>query len=313
MSSETIPIQQGSYRLERSPAALYPFEVHYNVFKIVHCVSWTLWLLSTTADCFLAYRIQHDMSQVSWRIWVGLLSNILLTIPGLIVACTIGLAFYTDKAAQPRPDYRLHNHVAPSVDVVITCCGEPVEIIINTITAAARQDYPSERLRIFVLDDGHDPDLRYAVNLLKLFLEKEFGPEVIYLSRTLKPNHESYFKSGNLRFGIEECQRFGQRSEFLAGLDADMIAEPDWLKRMVPHLLIDDQVALAASPQVRGREKKISHQATNPFPKHRYQKRYHFPHVLIFLFTALLQCPCLRPFRPTSRFRHLLQCPGIAQ
>lgn len=256
--SKVTSIQQGSYTLQKSPATLYPFEVHLNVFKAVHCISWTLWLLHTIADFFLAYQIQQNMSQVPWKIWIALLSNLLLTIPDLVIACTIILALCTDKAAKPRPDYQLQGHVAPTVDIIITSCGEPWEIVINTITAATMQDYPSERFRIFVLDDGHDADLRHAVNLLKLRLENAAGPAIIYLSRTVKPGQDSYFKSGNLRFGIEESQRYGERSEFLAGLDADMIPKSDWLKRMVPHLLIDDQVALAAGPQVRSPEPEIS-------------------------------------------------------
>lgn len=250
-SSESTSIQQGPYTFQRSPATPHPFEVHLNGFKVVHCISWTVWLLQIIADFLLAYQIQQHTSQIPWKIWIGLLSCLLLTIPELLTAFTITLALRTDKAAQPRPDYKLQGHVAPTIDILITSCGEPLQIVINTLTAATVQDYPPDRFRILVLDDGHNADLRYAVNCLSQRLEKASGPAVIYLSRTVRPGQESYFKSGNLRFGIEEGQHLGERSEFIAGLDADMIPEPDWLKRMVPHLLVDDQVAIAVGPQVR--------------------------------------------------------------
>lgn len=38
-------------------------------------------------------------------------------------------------------------------------------------------------------------------------------------------------------------------SEFIAGLDADMIPSPHWLRTMLPHLLCDPDVALACPPQ----------------------------------------------------------------
>lgn len=226
-----------------------------------------------SADFYLAYKIQQGVAQLPWQIWLALLGNLLLTIPELVTACTITLAICSGKATKPRPGYRLRGHVAPSVNIMITSCGEPTEVVINTITAAAMQDYPSERFRVFVLDDGHDIGLRHAVDLLNLRLGKAAGPAVLYLSRTLQPGQESNFKSGNLRFGIDESQFLGEGSEYLAGLDADMIPEQDWLRRMIPHLLVDGNVAIAAGPQVRSTESINLHpfailQPKNPYLVH---------------------------------------------
>lgn len=285
-SSESTTIREGPYTFQRSSGTLHPFEVHLNSFKVVHFVSWTLWLLQIIADFSLAYQIQQHTSQIPWKIWIGLMGHLLLTIPELLIACTITLALCTDKAAQPRPDYKLQGDVAPTIDILITSCGEPLQIVINTLTAAAVQDYPSDRFRILVLDDGHDTELRYAVNRLSLRLEKASGPAVVYLSRTVRPGQESYFKSGNLRFGIEEGRRFGERSEFLAGLDADMIPEPDWLKRMVPHLLVDDQVAIAAGPQVRNAEYEVYRQSTDSLSKEIFYMYYQISYVQLLLHSA---------------------------
>ena len=186
-----------------------------------------------------------------WRVWIALLSESFLTILEATAAFDMILALLSGKAAQPRPEYRLCGHAAPSVDILITCCGEPISIIMNTVLAVAAQDYPVPNFRVFVLDDGHDDELRHAVEMLQLRRNSVASPLVMYLSRIVMPGEESHFKSGNLRFGIEESQRLGAGSEFLAGLDADMIPEPDWLRRMVPHLLLQDEVAMACGPQVR--------------------------------------------------------------
>jgi cellulose synthase/poly-beta-1,6-N-acetylglucosamine synthase-like glycosyltransferase len=142
----------------------------------------------------------------------------------------------------------LGKHV-PTVDVCITCCGEPTEVILNTVAAAAAQDYPSNNFRVFVLDDGHSMALRMAIQALGARLRQKGGPEIHYRSRNVKQGERSYFKSGNLQFGIQEARKAGN-SEYFASLDADMITEPDWLRRMLPYLLADSRIALVNPPQV---------------------------------------------------------------
>ena len=248
--SATTTIQRGPYTLQRSPPYLYPYERHLNVFQCLHYVSWTLWLLHVVADFFVAFKIQQDETAMSWQVWLALISSLALDIPDLTTAFNITLALWTSRVADPRADYRLLGHVAPTVDIMITACGEPSEVVVNTATAAAMQDYPSKEYRVFVLDDGHDPELELAINLLSKRLDSENSPKIVYISRTISPGEESFNKSGNLRFGIEYSRLMGQGSELLAGLDADMIPDRDWLRRMVTHLLLDDKVAIAAPPQV---------------------------------------------------------------
>jgi cellulose synthase/poly-beta-1,6-N-acetylglucosamine synthase-like glycosyltransferase len=138
---------------------------------------------------------------------------------------------------------------SPTVDVCVTCCGEPVDVVVDTVEAAAAQDYPPQRYRVFLLDDGHDERLREAIEVLGKRSAANRGPKIMYLSRQVKPGVKSYFKAGNLQFAIEETERLGG-SDLLASLDADMIPEHDWLRKMVPHLIVEDRLALACPPQV---------------------------------------------------------------
>jgi cellulose synthase (UDP-forming) len=56
----------------------------------------------------------------------------------------------------------------PTVDVFITCCNEPVEIVEETTKAALAIDYPTTKLCIYVLDDGNSPALRGMTERLGL-------------------------------------------------------------------------------------------------------------------------------------------------
>ena len=48
----------------------------------------------------------------------------------------------------------------PTVDVFITCYNEPVELVEETAKAALKLDYPVEKLKVYILDDGNSPQMR---------------------------------------------------------------------------------------------------------------------------------------------------------
>ena len=122
----------------------------------------------------------------------------------------------------------------------------------DTIAAAAVQKYPHKRFQVFVLDDAADDNLRQAVNLYNSASRacRSEYQDVVYFAREKALNTRHYYKSGNLRTGLEfTASQFGS-SQYFAALDADMISEPDWLARTVPHLIKNERVALVSPPQL---------------------------------------------------------------
>lgn len=224
------------------------------------------------------------------RMWIILVAELFLSFQQVVYAFTIILGLFGGTGTKARPSYRLTGDSAPSIDILITCCGEPIQVIVDTVKAAAAQDYPSPKYRIFVLDDGHDEKLRQAMELCSAQSAVNHGPQVDYLSRQIEPGVKTNFKAGNLNFGIEETVRQGG-SEFIAGLDADMITQPDWLKKMAPHLILDDRLAMTVTPQVSHGSKAVP-------------RRY-----LLMQASELLQRPRQRPSRTESRLRHVFHHP----
>ncbi|USP77535.1 uncharacterized protein yc1106_04809 [Curvularia clavata] len=206
----------------------------------------------------------------------------------------------------------------PNVDVLITCCREDIDVIMDTTRAACALDYPRDRFRVFVCDDGASAEVKNAVENLH-----QAYPNVYYVSRIKDPLIKDY-KAGNLNHALHysrhlpitssynvnlqarrpdissnpsaeeefiwekadtqtlrqpsqvhyyelssetSCQTLASPpafnfpspptnltprcapSEFVAGLDADMIPEPHWLRTMMPHLVDDPDVSLACPPQ----------------------------------------------------------------
>ena len=148
-----------------------------------------------------------------------------------------------------RFHYRLVGREVPRVDVCIMTCGEEVNIVMHTIAAAAALDYPADRFEVFLLDDGKSIELEDAVEIFNIKQRKGAAKEVRYLSRKTLPGVPTHYKAGNQNFGIEETKKLSG-ADFMATLDVDMIPRPDWLRAMLPHLLLDEKVAIATPPQV---------------------------------------------------------------
>lgn len=99
-------------------------------------------------------------------------------------------------------------HAAPAVDVFVPSYNEATEILATTLAAAKRLDYPKDRLRVFLLDDGgtdqkvHSDDEAVAAkasarrrSLQSLCVE--LG--VTYVTRA----ENSHAKAGNLNSGLQ--------------------------------------------------------------------------------------------------------------
>jgi cellulose synthase (UDP-forming) len=102
-----------------------------------------------------------------------------------------------------------------TVDLLIPCCGEPLEVIAATLQAARRMDYPD--LQVYVLDDGGAP----AVAALAQ------GLGVHYLSRPNQNQPLTDAKAGNLNFGLARSQ-----GELVLVLDADQVPQSDLAARL---------------------------------------------------------------------------------
>lgn len=174
--------------------------------------------------------------------WIFIAIEISVAIP--IFLQTFWSLFIFKK--RNRPKLRLMGNKVPTVDVLITCCGEDFDVIMDTVRAACDLDYPQDRYRVLLLDDGKSDALKNAVEEMR-----ETFPNLYYKRRPKFPGVPHHFKAGNLNYGLDEVHTMpGGAGEFMAALDADMIPEQHWLRAVIPHLLVDEKMALACPPQL---------------------------------------------------------------
>ena len=227
----------------------FPFDS--SVTKALYVTRCMLYALCFVQEAFIAWRVTSTSFSSSWYVWLNFLVGTLTYLPDLI-ASGPKLSYIGRRTENPyRPRLLLRSEDGPPIDICITTCGEELSVIMDTVSAASTLDYPA--YRVFVLDDAKSQELEAAVKSFNQ--NRDSGQAVVtYLSREKPPGQPHYYKSGNLRFGLNEMAKRCPNAEFVAALDADMIPERLWLRRLVPHLLLDKKLAMVVPPQVKSLE-----------------------------------------------------------
>ena len=123
-------------------------------------VTLLLVLLSTaTTGRYLWWRLSTTLS-ADWS-FDAVLSGVLLGAE--LYACAMLLLAYAQSVAglRRRPLPMPSDPASwPSVDVYVPTYNEPLEVVRATVLAAAAMDWPADRLRVFLLDDGRRADFR---------------------------------------------------------------------------------------------------------------------------------------------------------
>ncbi|RHZ54266.1 hypothetical protein CDV55_103633 [Aspergillus turcosus] len=180
--------------------------------------------------------------QQTWQIWLMLLVEyIFARMPRNDQLLTVAAGMSVQS--RPRDRLRLHgSEHLPRVDVLVPCCGEPTDVVLDTVRAACTMDYPVTHFRVLLLDDGASSALRDAV--------AELRSQWPHLSYHTRGQHSGrvFAKAGNLNYALFSLQNEVQ-PEFCAVLDADCMPTSDFLRATLPHLLKDPQAALLTTRQ----------------------------------------------------------------
>ncbi|MGA8135114.1 MAG: UDP-forming cellulose synthase catalytic subunit [Pseudomonas gingeri] len=119
----------------------------------------------------------------------------------------------------------------PSVDVFITTVNESLEIVKITVFAALRMNWPADKLKVYVLDDGHREEFR-------LFCES-VGAH--YLTR----DNNLHAKAGNFNAALKVTH-----GEYIAAFDADHVPSRSFLQISMGWFLKDPKLAMLQTPHV---------------------------------------------------------------
>ncbi|HYD65994.1 glycosyltransferase [Azospirillum sp.] len=132
-------------------------------------------------------------------------------------------------SAAPAPD-------APKVSIHVPCYNEPPHMVIQTLDALARLDYPN--FEVLLIDNNtKDPEVWKPVEAYC----KQLGEKFRFFHLDNWPG----FKAGALNFGLDQT---APDAQFIAVIDSDYQVHPDWLKATIPHFA-RPEVGFVQSPQ----------------------------------------------------------------
>ncbi len=117
----------------------------------------------------------------------------------------------------------------PTVDVMVTVVNEPLSLLRQTLMGCLAQEYPRDRFRVYVLDDGHRADAQQLAATLGCG----------YLRRPDRPLHA---KAGNLNHALRLTD-----GDLVAVFDVDHIPARTFLKETVG-FFDDPTVAIVQTP-----------------------------------------------------------------
>ena len=159
------------------------------------------------------------------------LAGVLVVIAVLSIQLVV-LGYFRLFGTAPRVRMPLlPDEALPRVLVQLPVCDEG-PLAVRVAAAAARLDWPRDKLEIQVLDDGRTGDPQELVRAIMSVVPPEVNLKV------LRRGENTGFKAGNLAFGLKHSD-----APYVAIFDADFVPPTDFLRRTVPALVADQGYA----------------------------------------------------------------------
>jgi glycosyltransferase involved in cell wall biosynthesis len=137
------------------------------------------------------------------------------------------------------------------VSIHVPACREAPEMLVQTLDAVSRIDYPNFEC-VVVINNTPDPAFWEPVEAHCRTLGERF--------KFLRVDKLDGYKAGALRVALDHT---AADAEIIGTIDADYVVEPNWLKDLVP-LFADPSVGFVQAPQDhRDGDRSVMHCAMN--------------------------------------------------
>lgn len=181
------------------------------------CTSRYIWWRATTTLYFDSY-IELILGSL---LFIAELYSLAILLFGYIQTC-----WPLKRTIDPLPR---DTTLWPTVDLFIPTYNESLDIVKDTVLAAQCIEYPKDKLKIFILDDGKREEFR------------QFAEE-INVGYITRPDN-SHAKAGNLNHALTKTH-----GELICIFDCDHVATRVFLQATVGAFLVDDKLALIQTP-----------------------------------------------------------------
>ncbi|MGB6105428.1 MAG: UDP-forming cellulose synthase catalytic subunit [Pusillimonas sp.] len=212
---------------------LLTFVTAYVLNRISQARLTVLLLMAISLVASLRYMYWRLTETLGFEHWVDALFGYGLLLAEFYALTTLFLSYFQSAWPLRREPVPLPDDIEqwPSVDIYIPTYNEPLSVVRQTVLTAKAQDWPADRLNIYVLDDGRRAGFR-------AFCE-EVG--VGYLTR---PDNK-HAKAGNINAALAHTN-----GEFIAIFDCDHIPTRSFLQICMGWFMKDPKLAMLQTPHV---------------------------------------------------------------
>lgn len=191
----------------------------------------TLAMLSLSVVLSTRYLYWRGAETLNFSTWLNTLFSVGLYIAEGYAWLVLVLGYFQTLWPLNRRVTPLPSDAAlwPTVDVLITTYNEPLSVVRTSVLAATMLDWPLEKLKVYILDDGSRPEF------------EEFARQagVGYIART----DNLHAKAGNLNNAFKHIS-----GEYVAVFDCDHVPVRSFLQVGMGGFLKDSKLALVQTP-----------------------------------------------------------------
>ena len=200
------------------------------ILAVISVLSWRKrWhqvILALTVFLYARYLLWRGLYTLNTSDWASLLVS--WTVYTAEAYAFVQILLFAYHAWSPRERQPVPLRRYPNVDIFVTVVDEPRAILRGTLIGCVNQDYPKDRYRVHVLDDGQRDEIQALAKSLHCG----------YIRRA----DRQHAKAGNLNHALQETS-----GEIIAIFDVDHVPTSSFLKDTVGFFQ-DEQVAFVQTP-----------------------------------------------------------------
>lgn len=159
----------------------------------------------------------------------------------------VSLFVIADPQRRP-PARRLKPEECPTVDVFVPTYNESADLIAATLAAATTMDWPADKLRVYLLDDGGTDQKRNAADPVAAAAAEARHEEMKALAAELGATYLTREKNVSAKAGNLNAALAHTSGDLVAVFDADHAPTHDFLQETVGHFAEDPRLFLVQTP-----------------------------------------------------------------
>ena len=159
----------------------------------------------------------------------------------------VSLFVIADPLRRP-PARRLKPEECPSVDVFVPTYNESADLIAATLAAATTMDWPADKLRVYLLDDGGTDQKRNSPDPIAAAAAQARHEEMKALAAELGATYLTREKNVSAKAGNLNAALAHTSGDLIAVFDADHAPTHDFLQETIGHFAEDPRLFLVQTP-----------------------------------------------------------------